>query len=56
MAMKKKTTNKQRKLMKETTKSYVTPEPAGSSPYKQPTIGLYPEPAGSTLHPPNQSP
>jgi hypothetical protein len=35
----------------------VAPEPAGSSQYSQyPAAGPYPEPTGSTLHSPSQSP
>jgi hypothetical protein len=37
--------------------NYVAPEPEGSSPYsQQPAIGPYPEPTGSNLHSPSQSP
>jgi hypothetical protein len=35
----------------------VSPEPEGSSPYSQESAtGLYPEPTGSNLHSPSQSP
>jgi len=35
----------------------VVPEPEGSSPYSQePATGPYPEPTGSNLHSPSQSP
>jgi hypothetical protein len=37
--------------------NYVELDPEGSSPYsREPATGSYPEPVGSTSHPPSQSP